>query len=147
MRNRTVSDRLSSLPDLSKAELSSLWRSLFTTDPPSQIRKEVMLRVVGYRMQEKEFGGLSGNAIRRLRELRTATETNSKASALVRLTIKPGTRLIRQWKDQVHVVNVEEGSFEYRGSRYESLSEIARLITGSRWSGPLFFGLKTREVK
>jgi len=56
--------------------------------------------------------------------------------------IKPGTRLVRQWRGQVHVVNVEEKDFEYKGALYQSLSEIARLITGTRWSGPLFFGLK-----
>jgi hypothetical protein len=56
--------------------------------------------------------------------------------------IKPGTRLIRQWDGQTHQVTVAEEGFEYKGERYKSLSEIARLITGTRWSGPLFFGLK-----
>ena len=73
----------------------------------------------------------------------------SKSITIARVSqrpaIKPGTRLIRQWKDQVHIVNVEEGNYEYRGARYESLSEIARLITGTRWSGPLFFGLKSSQ--
>jgi hypothetical protein len=64
-----------------------------------------------------------------------------------RPAIKPGTRLVRQWKEQVHVVEVETEGFEYRGVRYESLSEIARLITGTRWSGPLFFGLKGNNAK
>ena len=58
--------------------------------------------------------------------------------------IKPGTRLVRQWKEQVHVVEVEAEGYEYRGARYENLSEIARLITGTRWSGPAFFGLKAK---
>jgi hypothetical protein len=58
-----------------------------------------------------------------------------------------GTRLIRQWQDRTHLVTVEQNGYEYLGSRYQSLSEIARLITGTRWSGPLFFGLKTNRAK
>jgi hypothetical protein len=59
--------------------------------------------------------------------------------------LKPGTRLVRQWRDQVHLVNVEADGYEYQGARYQSLSEIARLITGTRWSGPLFFGIKIEQ--
>lgn len=58
------------------------------------------------------------------------------------LFIRPGTRLVRQWGDRVHLVNVQANGYEYQGNRYQSLSEIARLITGTRWSGPLFFGIK-----
>ena len=59
----------------------------------------------------------------------------------------PGTRLVRQWGDRVHLVNVETNGYEYHGARYQSLSEIARLITGTRWSGPLFFGIKRESAK
>ena len=58
-------------------------------------------------------------------------------------SFKPGTRLIRQWQDRTHIVTVEENGYEYQGSRYQSLSEVARLVTGTRWSGPSFFGLKS----
>lgn len=119
---------------------------LFKTGPPDGMRKEVMIQFLAYRMQEQEFGGLSGGSHRRLRELSSALESNSTKSLSPGQTIKPGTRLIRQWKDQVHVVNIEERGYEYRGVRYESLSKIARLITGTRWSGPLFFGLKDKRV-
>jgi hypothetical protein len=67
-------------------------------------------------------------------------DSNLKTSSARR--IHPGTRLVREWQNQVHLVNVEAKGYEYRGVRYRSLSEIARLITGTRWSGPLFFGLK-----
>jgi hypothetical protein len=56
-------------------------------------------------------------------------------------TLKPGTRLVREWRHEVHLVNVEANGYEYKGGRYKSLSQIARLITGTRWSGPLFFGI------
>jgi hypothetical protein len=105
-----------------------------------------MLQFVSYRIQEEEFGTLSDQS-RRLSELANSIAANTSASTSARLAIKPGTRLIRQWKDEVHVVNVEEGNYEYRGARYESLSEIARLITGARWSGPLFFGLKAKAIQ
>ena len=61
-------------------------------------------------------------------------------------SIKPGTRLVREWGNKVHVVEVDERGYIYAGSRYESLSQIARLITGTRWSGPLFFGLKKQQT-
>jgi hypothetical protein len=142
MPNSSIASQLSFLPHLHKPALVELWQQLFKTNPPLRMRKELMLQFVAYRMQEQEFGALSDSSHRCLRELAQAIEGNSNSRVSQRPTIKPGTRFIRQWKDQVHVVNVEEGSYEYRGARYESLSEIARLITGTRWSGPLFFGLK-----
>ena len=142
MPDSSIASQLSCLPHLNKPALSKLLQQLFKTNPPLRMRKELILQVVAYRMQEQEFGALSDSSHRRLRELANAIEGSSNARVSQRPAIKPGTRFIRRWKDQVHVVNVEEGKYEYRGTRYESLSEIARLITGTRWSGPLFFGLK-----
>ncbi|MGA2103506.1 MAG: DUF2924 domain-containing protein [Candidatus Sulfotelmatobacter sp.] len=147
MANLSISDRLLTLPNLQKPALFELWQQLFNTDPPERMRKELLVQFLAYRLQEKEFGGLSDRSHRRVRELASSIEVTSRTSGFQKLAIKPGTRLIREWKDQVHVVNVEEGNYEYRGARYESLSEIARLITGTRWSGPLFFGLKDKGSK
>jgi hypothetical protein len=143
--NSSIASQLSFLLHLHKPALSERWQQLFKTDPPLGMRKELMLQFVAYRMQEQEFGALSNGSHHRLRELANAIEVNSHGPVSQRPEIKPGTRLIRQWKDQVHIVNVEEGNYEYRGSRYESLSEIAPLITGTRWSGPLFFGVKSSQ--
>jgi Protein of unknown function (DUF2924) len=74
-------------------------------------------------------------------------EADPDATISTRPAIKPGTRLVRQWQNQTHVVEIAAAGYEYRGARYESLSEIARLITGTRWSGPLFLGLKTKQTK
>jgi hypothetical protein len=145
MPSSSFANELSSLPQLNKPALTELWRKIFTADPPLRMRKELMLQFVAYRMQEQEFGALSNRSHHRLRELAKAIEVNSSRPVSRRPAIKSGTRLIRQWKDEVHIVNVEEGNYEYRGARYESLSEIARLITGTRWSGPLFFGLKSSQ--
>ena len=146
MPNPSIADRLESLPLLSKPVLAELWRQLLKTNPPPRMRKELMIRVVAYRLQEQEFGGLSENSHRRILEFAKAVENNAKSAAFHRPAIKPGTRLIRQWQGQVHVVNVEDGNYEYRGARYDSLSEIARFITGTRWSGPFFFGLKPKPI-
>jgi hypothetical protein len=143
MPNSSITAQLSSLSRLHKPALTELWQQLFKTGPPLGMRKELMLQFVAYRMQEQEFGALSNGSHRRLRELASALEVNYNRPVSQRPA--NGTRLIRQWKDQVHIVNVEEGNYEYRGARYESLSEIARLITGTRWSGPLFFGLKSSQ--
>jgi hypothetical protein len=146
MSDSSIARRLSCLPSSNKAALCKVWRQLFKRDPPPKLQKDLMSRIVAYRLQEQEFGGLSDARRRRLRDLATAFETDPNAMVSNRPAIKPGTRLVRQWKEQVHVVNVETKNYEYKGAHYESLSEIARLITGTRWSGPLFFGLKANQT-
>jgi hypothetical protein len=129
---------------LTKSELQVRWWELFKAEPPAAMRKELMLRMVAYRLQEQEFGELSEPTRRRLRELAAAIEANPNAVVSSRPSTKPGTRLVRQWKQHVHVVEIKEKGYQYKGVRYKSLSEIARLITGTRWSGPLFFGLNAQ---
>jgi hypothetical protein len=141
----SVAERLAALPQLSKAALCDLWKQLFKTAPTCQLRKDLMLSILAYRIQEDMFGSLSSDSRRRLRQLAATFEADPNAVVSNRPLIKPGTRLVRQWKEQVHVVEVEQEGYAYRGSRYENLSEIARLITGTRWSGPLFFGLRTKQ--
>jgi hypothetical protein len=145
MPDSSIAQYLASLPHLGKSTLCELWLRLFKSEPPPAMRKDLMLRIIAHRLQEQEFGELSDRSCRRLRQLASAFETDPKAAVSTRPLIKPGTRLVRQWKEQVHVVEVETEGYEYKGARYESLSEIARLITGSRWSGPLFFGLKDKQ--
>ena len=145
MPDSSIVKRLTSLSTLSLPALKDLWQQLFKKEPPPEIRKNLMLRIVGHRLQKQEFGGLSDAGCRRLRQLATMFEADPNAVVSNRPPIKPGTRLVRQWKEQVHVVEVETEGYAYRGSRYENLSEIARLITGTRWSGPAFFGLNAKQ--
>jgi hypothetical protein len=140
----SIAKRLAALPQLSKAALTDLWRQLFKTDPPCQTRRELLLPILAYRIQEDAFGSFRTDTRRRLRQLAATFEADPDAVVSSRPPIKAGTRLVRQWKEQVHVVEVEAEGYEYRGTRYENLSEIARLITGTRWSGPAFFGLKAK---
>ena len=137
----SVEKRLAALPTLRKAALCELWKQFFHSDPSSQLRRDLMIPILAYRIQEQAFGALGARTRERLRQLSLAFEkgTDSVTGAP---RIRPGTRLVRQWGDQVHLVNVQVNGYEYQGTRYRSLSEIARRITGTRWSGPLFFGIK-----
>jgi len=142
-----VQNQLAILPKMSKAQLLNLWREHFNKIAPSQVRRELLVRILAYKIQEKAFGGLRNTTRRRLRQLADALEANPSAALPNVRRIKPGTRLIRQWQGKTHQVTVGEADYEYSGQRYASLSEIARLITGTRWSGPLFFGLKGNGSK
>ncbi len=140
-----LEEEIASLPALSKAELLTKWREKLKQHPPSHLNKPILVPLLAYRLQEQAYGGLKPAYKRRLRELAEGFERNPNQAAKTvssSTRIKPGTRLIRQWDGQTHQVTVAEEGFEYKGERYKSLSEIARLITGTRWSGPLFFGQK-----
>jgi len=138
----SVQEQLNNLPNLSRGQLADLWQRLFRSAPNPKIRRPAMIRFLAYRIQEQAYGSLSAPAERRLRKLAGAIAGNANSKISSAPKIHPGTRLIREWQNQVHLVNVETKGYEYRGVRYQSLSEIARLITGTRWSGPLFFGTK-----
>jgi DUF2924 family protein len=138
-----LADDLKDLTLRTERELRDSWRSLYRTEPPNKIDRSLLIQGVGYRIQENALGGLK-SATRRL--LMRAAE-NVAAGGDIRVnsnrTAKPGTVLVRDWGGVTHQVAVQEHGLLFRGKRYGSLSEIARVITGSRWSGPLFFGLKT----
>jgi hypothetical protein len=141
----SVNKRLSSLSGMNKEDLSKLWREMFETTPSSHLRRPLMVQILAYRIQEEAFGGLNSASRRQLLQMAQTLKARPKAQLCERPGIKPGTRLIRQWDNRVHVVTVKDRSYEYAGSEYRSLSEIARLITGTQWSGPLFFGLKDKQ--
>jgi hypothetical protein len=140
-----IAQRLTALPQLSKTALFDLWMQLFNASPSPKLRRDLMIPILAFRLQEQAFGSLSARTRSRLRELSRAFEKDSDSATPSAPQISPGTRLVRQWRDQVHLVNVEANFYEYQGARYQSLSEIARLITGTRWSGPLFFGIKNEQ--
>ena len=141
-----IAKRLADLPTLSRVALRDLWKQLFDAPPPPKLRRDLMIPILAYRLQEQAFGSLTAGARGRLRHLSRAFERSSESSIPSAPHTRPGTRLVRQWRDQVHLVNVEANGYEYQGARYRSLSEIARLITGTRWSGPLFFGIKNEQT-
>jgi hypothetical protein len=105
-----------------------------------------MARILAYRVQEQAFGGLNSKTRRRLDQIANAMGKNQNTAIANMARSKPGTRLIRSWQGKTHTVTIEESGYQYQGRQYRSLSEIARHITGTQWSGPLFFGLKSRKL-
>ena len=136
-----VPKRLSDLRELDRVALSNLWKQLFDASPPAKLRRDLMIPILAYRIQEKAFGLLSVSARNRLRKLAEGFAKDPDRVVSSKPTLKPGTRLVREWRDEVHLVSVQPNGYEYKGGQYKSLSQIARLITGTRWSGPLFFGI------
>jgi hypothetical protein len=126
---------LARLERASRHDLLELWASYFGTAPPPRTSRSLMIRAVAYKMQEEALGGLSTTTRRLL------SEEGSKATSRGR-SLRPGTVLIRQWQGVAHQVTVAEQGVLYHGKPYRSLSAVARLITGARWSGPRFFGLR-----
>lgn len=100
------------------------------------------MRALAYRMQERAHGGLKPATHKKLRVLAEAGKTRSPIKVGESPRLLPGTYVIREWRNEMHQVTVETAGFVYRGQRYRTLSEIARRITGTRWSGPVFFGVK-----
>jgi hypothetical protein len=143
--------QLAELPELSMAELKQRWRDLLGTDPPEYNRKFLVSRL-SYRLQEAAHGGLSASALAAMDAIlddagcdklgRMRRRRNSGTGCRKLLT---GTRVAREWNGQRHEVTVVPGGFEYHGNRFPSLSAIARIITGTRWNGPAFFGLREKK--
>jgi hypothetical protein len=137
---------LAELPKLERSELLELWVENFGRNPAAGTRRELLVPILAYRLQERAYGGLKPETLARLRKIAFALEKNPKAKIIDDSRLNHGTRISRSWHGVTHEVTVSGGRFEYHGKIYKSLSEIARLITGTRWSGPKFFGLKKQSV-
>jgi Protein of unknown function (DUF2924) len=112
--------------------------------PSRDISRSFLTRALAYRLQEKAFGGLKPSTQRLLAEF-THDDDGSAFTATRSRIVQPGALLVREWRGINHQVSVLEKGFRYRGQRYRSLSQVAHEITGTRWSGPLFFGLKRAQ--
>lgn len=131
--------------DLSK--LRERWRELYGRSAPIHLRREFLVKAVAYQLQVRALGGLKQETRRRLRAIAEALRQGKPDSFLAAPKIKPGTKLIRSWKGENHIVTALESGFAWKRKHYNSLSEIARTITGTRWNGLLFFGVKRRTTK
>ncbi len=142
----SVLAQVAALPGKSTAELKQLWRELYDREPPPYNRPFLVKRLA-YRIQELAFGGLSARAETKLKALVEEEDRRLKGKLPVRKGDRPisGTRLIREWQGVEHTATVLDDGFEYQGRKYKSLSAIARAITGTRWSGPLFWGLRSHR--
>ncbi len=148
MMTDSILARLAAQKTMSTPELKDLWRELYENEPPAFNRPYLVSRLA-YRTQELELGGLKPETVRRLEKLGEELDGGDRRKSRVRADHhrKPiaGTRLIREWQGVEHVVTVTADGFEWEGRPYKSLSAIARAITGTRWNGWLFFGLKNRS--
>jgi hypothetical protein len=138
--------RLAALKTTPTPDLKVQWRELFASEPPPFNRQYLVTRLA-YRIQELAYGGLKPETIRRLEKLGEHLDGGNPIKRRIRTDIKPitGTRLLREWQGVEHIVTVTADGFEWQGRPYQSLSSIARAITGSRWNGWVFFGLKNRR--
>jgi Protein of unknown function (DUF2924) len=142
-RQQAVDQLLSELPTMDRKGLVRLWRNLFDREPSPALRRETLIPILAFRIQVKAFGGLKESTARQLREL--ADDAGSSSDPSTRTTRpKTGAQYVREYDGKLHQVTVLDCGYEYEGTNYRSLTEITRVITGSKWSGPAFFGLKRK---
>ncbi|MDQ8699231.1 DUF2924 domain-containing protein [Hyphomicrobium sp. LHD-15] len=137
-----LASKLETLADLTIFELRIEWRRHHKMPPPKRLSRDLLIRGIAFKLQERVLGGLSRSTLRKLEGLRSSEAT---APAAASPSLRPGTKLIRDWGGETHSVLVLNSGFEWRGKTYRSLSTIARAITGAHWSGPRFFGLKRQS--
>jgi Protein of unknown function (DUF2924) len=140
-----LTGEIAALNTLEPAALLQRWQALFGTDPSPLLARIFMIRAIAYRLQERRYGGLKPS-VQRLLD-RACEGRADVGERILDKRVSAGTVLIREWGGVSHRVTVLDHGVVYRGRRYRSLSEVAGVITGARWSGPVFFGLKRRAEK
>lgn len=140
--------RIAALKTMPVTDLKTQWRVLFDTEPPAYNRRFLESRLA-YRIQELAYGGLKPETIKRLEALGEELDGGNVVVRRQRQDRLPiaGTQLMREWQGVEHVVTVRGDDFEYQGRPFASLSAVARQITGTRWNGWTFFGLKNQRGK
>lgn len=154
LTEREVSQELAGLAELDLRALRRRWRRLTVRPAPEHITKQLLIRMIAYRIQSDAFGDLDGQSIkllRRIAEQRAKGKTGTGVPTLESLNVSyrgakslaPGTVIGREHSGTMHHVMVLAEGFAWNGVTYRSLSEVAFAITGTRWNGPRFFGLKS----
>lgn len=138
-----LQQQLGTLADLDNQALNKLWQRCHRRALPPALSRDLIIRMVAHKLQEKALGGLTGAVKRKLKLLGEQVTAGVNKAGVINL--KPGTKLVRSWRDRTYTVAVLDDGFEYDAKHYSSLSKIACEITGAHWSGPRFFGLKPRH--
>ncbi|MBF0176476.1 MAG: DUF2924 domain-containing protein [Magnetococcales bacterium] len=141
MSDIDVIKQVAALPGMATPELKALWTKYNETEPPP-FNRTFLVKRLAYRIQELAYGGLSEETEKRLEEMSADNGEATPAKANREQQILPGTRLVREYKGKEYVCTVLEDGFEYQGRRFKSLTGVANFITGTRWNGYIFFGLK-----
>jgi hypothetical protein len=145
--SNSVLSQIAALKTMAVADLKGRWRELFDTEPPPYNRRFLESRLT-YRIQELAYGGLKPETLERLVALAQQLDGNpTKPARSAQNRPIAGTRLVREWQGTEHCITVRDEGYEYQGRTYKSLSAIARLITGTRWNGWIFFGLKNQRTQ
>jgi hypothetical protein len=139
-----IAPELDRLSDLTIFELRTEWRRLHRMPPPMRLSRELLIRAITYKLQERALGGLSSSTLRKLESRNVEPIAGDARKPLPPISLKPGTRLVREWRGVTHTVLIHADGVEWNQRRYRSLTVIAREITGAHWSGPRFFGLRKR---
>jgi hypothetical protein len=143
-----LEDEIARVRDLDLSALRTRWQSVFRRKAPMHLSRHLLYRVIAYRLQAECLGDLDRDTQRFLDKVATGTGANKPpAPGHRRSTLQPGSILVREWDGKFQRVTVLENGFVWNGTTYRSLTEVAFAITGTRWSGPRFFGLRHREEK
>ena len=141
-----IAKALARFLELTIFELRGEWRRLHRMPPPMRLSRDLLVRGITYKLQERAYGGLSTATARMLEQAGADSLSRGSATPAPPISLRPGTRLVREWRGVTHTVLIHADGIEWRGQRYRSLSLVARKITGARWSGPRFFGLRQRPL-
>ena len=142
----TIHSQLLELGKLELGDLRQEWASRWREKAPPIQSADVLLRMIAWRLQCEHFGGPDRSLERRLADLdRRLTSGKDLIAITAKDRVQPGTTLSREWRGRWHRVAVTEGGFLFEGNQYATLSEVARAITGTHWSGPRFFGLEAKQ--
>lgn len=140
----TVAAKLHTLERMNCSALRAEWRRLYRSLPPRRVSRDLLMLGVAWKIQEQAYGGLGAATKRRVADLAKTLERDGDVTRSRVAQVRPGAKLVREWRGETHTVIVREDDFEWRGRHWRSLSVIAREITGGHWSGPRFFGLKEK---
>lgn len=144
MNNINVIKQVAALPGMTIAELKKLWTDLHKTEPPA-FNRIFLEKRLAYRLQEVAHGGLKKESDKRLeRMVISGVEELQERKRPANETFLPGTKLVREWKGEEHCCTVLNDGFEYQGRKFGSLSAVANFITGTKWNGFTFWGVRRK---
>ena len=127
------------------SDLKERWRTLYGSEPPGRISRDLLVRALAYRIQEQALGGLKPSTRRLLAKVAADASARRPILLAPEPDLKPGTVLLREWHGTQHQVIFREDGIVLNGKTYKSLSQVAYRITGTKWSGPRFFGLNAKR--
>ncbi len=145
-KGASIEAEIAVLDDLPREKLVERWQRQYRAAPPSGISRQLMVRAIAWELQARRYGGLRPPVLRRLQKAIEGDAASDQTSATQAPSLRPGSRLLREWNGVTHAVEVTERGFVWKGETHRSLSSIARAITGARWSGPRFFGLNREKT-